>query len=85
MLVKDIKKGINNSLEEIQENSAKKVEALKEETKHPLKSYRKHNQTGDGFEQKHPRPKKGSRNNKEKPKWDNSGDRKPRKEIRTHR
>ena len=41
MLVEDIKKGINNSLEEIQENSAKKVEALKEETKHPLKSYRK--------------------------------------------
>ena len=41
MLVKDIKKGINNSLEEIQENSAKEVEALKEETKNPLKSYRK--------------------------------------------
>jgi hypothetical protein len=32
MLVEDIKKGINNSLKEIQENSAKKVEALKEET-----------------------------------------------------
>jgi hypothetical protein len=28
----------------------------------------KHNQTGDGIEQNHPRPKKGSRNNKENPK-----------------
>ena len=41
MLVQDIKNGSNISLEEIQENSAKVVEALKEETKHPLKSYRK--------------------------------------------
>ena len=41
MLVEDIKKGINNSLKEIQKNSAKEVEALKEETKHPLKCYRK--------------------------------------------
>jgi hypothetical protein len=32
MLVEDIKKGINNSLKEIQENSAEEVEALKEET-----------------------------------------------------
>ena len=32
MLVEDFKKGINNSLKEIQENTAKQVEALKEET-----------------------------------------------------
>ena len=32
MLVKDLKKGINNSLKETQENTAKQVEALKEET-----------------------------------------------------
>jgi hypothetical protein len=32
ILVEDIKKGINNSLKEIQENSAKEVEVLKEET-----------------------------------------------------
>jgi hypothetical protein len=32
MLVEDIKKGINNSPKEIQENRAKEVEALKEET-----------------------------------------------------
>jgi hypothetical protein len=32
MLVEDFKKGINNSLKEIQENTAKEVEVLKEET-----------------------------------------------------
>jgi hypothetical protein len=31
MLVEDFKKGINNSLKEIQENTAKQVEVLKEE------------------------------------------------------
>jgi hypothetical protein len=31
MLVDDFKKGINNSLKEIQENTAKQVEVLKEE------------------------------------------------------
>ena len=31
-MVEDFKKGINNSLKELQENTAKKVEALKEET-----------------------------------------------------
>jgi hypothetical protein len=35
-------KDINNSLEEMQENSGKQVEALKEEKhKNPLKNYRK--------------------------------------------
>ena len=37
MLVEDFKKGINNSLKEKQENTAKKVEALKEETQKSLK------------------------------------------------
>jgi hypothetical protein len=37
MLVEDFKKGINNSLKEIQENTAKKVEALKEEAQKSLK------------------------------------------------
>ena len=53
MLVQDIKKGINNSLKEIQENTAKEVEVHKEKTG-------KHNQTGDGIEQNHTRPTKGS-------------------------
>jgi hypothetical protein len=37
MLVEDFKKGINNSLKEIQENSAKQVEPLKEKAQKYLK------------------------------------------------
>jgi chromosome segregation ATPase len=37
MVVEDFKKDINNSLKEIQENTAKQVEALKEETQKSLK------------------------------------------------
>ena len=37
MVVEDFKKGINNSLKEIQENTAKQVEALKEEAQKSLK------------------------------------------------
>jgi hypothetical protein len=36
MLVEDINKGINNSLKEIKENHAKKVEAIKEATQTSL-------------------------------------------------
>jgi F0F1-type ATP synthase membrane subunit b/b' len=36
-VVEDFKKGINNSLKEIQENNAKQVDALKEETQKLLK------------------------------------------------
>jgi hypothetical protein len=36
MLVEDFKKGINNSLKEIQENTAKQVKALKEEAQKSL-------------------------------------------------
>ena len=41
MMVEDIKKDFNNSLKEIQENTAKQVEDLKEEKKNSLKNYRK--------------------------------------------
>jgi hypothetical protein len=37
MLAEDFKKGINNSLKEIQENTAKQVEVRKEETQKSLK------------------------------------------------
>jgi hypothetical protein len=60
MLVEDIKKGFNNSLKEIQENIAKELEVLKEIQKNTTKH--------DGIEQNHPRPKKGSKSNKENPK-----------------
>ena len=35
MQVEDFKKGINNSIREIQEKTAKQVEALKQETQTP--------------------------------------------------
>jgi hypothetical protein len=42
MMMEDFKKEINNSLKEIQENTGKQLETLKEETqKNLLKSYRK--------------------------------------------
>ena len=37
MLIEDFKKDINNSLKEIQENTGKQVEALKEETRKSIK------------------------------------------------
>ena len=51
MMVEDIKKDFNNSLKEIQDNTAKQVEDVKEEAqKNPLKIAGKHNQTGDEIE-----------------------------------
>jgi vacuolar-type H+-ATPase subunit E/Vma4 len=44
MMVEDIRKDFNNSLKEIQENTAKQVEDLKEEAKkkkNPIKNCRK--------------------------------------------
>ena len=41
MMVEDFKKDMTNSLKEIQENIAKQVEDLKEETQNPLKNCRK--------------------------------------------
>jgi F0F1-type ATP synthase membrane subunit b/b' len=40
MMIENFKKGINSSLKEIQENTGKQLEALKEETQTPLKNYR---------------------------------------------
>jgi ribosomal protein S6E (S10) len=88
MLVEDIKKDINNILKEIEENMAEQVEGLKEEAQKNKTKQRitgKNNKTGYGIEQNHPRSKNVSRNNKENPKGDNSGDRNPRKEIRNPR
>ena len=41
MMVEDIKKDFNNSLKEIQKNTAKQVEDLKRKHKNPLKNCRK--------------------------------------------
>ena len=83
MVIVDFKGGINNSLKEIQENTGKNVDALKEETQKISKNYRK-TQTGEGNEQNHPRSNNGNRNNKEITKVDNPGVRKSGKEIRSH-
>jgi hypothetical protein len=41
MVIEDFKKGINNYLKEIQKDTSKQLEALKEETQNSLNSYRK--------------------------------------------
>jgi hypothetical protein len=41
MMIEDFKKDISNSFKEIQGNTGKQVKSLKEETKNPLKNYRK--------------------------------------------
>jgi hypothetical protein len=72
MMVEDINKDFTNSLKEIQENTAKELQVLKEKQENTTKQEEvligKHIQTGDGNEQNHTRPKKGSRHNKENPK-----------------
>jgi hypothetical protein len=86
MMMEDFKKDINNSLKEIQENTGKQVETLKEETQKSLKEFTgKHYQTDEGIEKNHPGSKNGIRNNKQPTKGDNSGDINSRKEIRNHR
>jgi hypothetical protein len=86
MMIENFKKDINNPLKEIQENKGKQVEALKEEKKNSLKKITgKHKKIGEGIEQSHPGSKNENRNNKEITKGDNSGDRKPGNEIRSHR
>jgi hypothetical protein len=41
MVVEDFKKGINNSLKEIHENTARKVEPLKRKHKNTSRNYRR--------------------------------------------
>ena len=84
-MIEDFKKDIIKSLKEIKENIGKKIETFKEETHIPLRITGKHKQTGEGIEQNHPGSKIGNRNNKEITKGENPGDRKTRKEIRSHR
>jgi len=40
-MIEYFRKDKNNSLKEIQENTGKQAEVLKEETQNPLKTYRK--------------------------------------------
>jgi hypothetical protein len=41
MMIQNFKKEINNSLKERQENTGKKLKAVKRKHKNPLKNYRK--------------------------------------------
>jgi hypothetical protein len=85
MMMEDFKKERNNSLKEIQENTGKQLEALKEKPQKSLRVIEKHYQTGERIEQNHPGSRSGNRNNKVMTMGNNSGDRNPRKEIRNHR
>jgi hypothetical protein len=87
MLVEDFKKDINNSLKEIQENIAKQVEILKEETQKSLKELQENTnkQVMELNKAIQDLKMEVEKKNKENPKGDNSGDRKPRNEIRSHR
>ena len=63
------------------------VEEYKKGINKEIQKYRntgEHIQTGERFEHNHPGSKNGSRNNKEITKGDNSGKRKPKKEVRSH-
>ena len=77
MMIDDFKKDINNSLKEIQKNTGKHLEALKEETKKKSLKELQENNTKQVKDLKNV-----NRNNKEITKGDNSGD---RKEIRSYR
>ena len=69
MMVEDIKKDFNNSLKEIQENTAKQVEDLEEETQKSLKVLQE-NMTKQVMELNKTIEdvKEGIRHNKENPK-----------------
>jgi hypothetical protein len=78
MVIESFKKDIYNSLKEIQENTGKQLEALKEETQNTIKQVKKKNKTIQYLKMK-------KRNNEEITKEDNPGVGKPKKEIRSHR
>ena len=67
MIVEDIKKDFNNSLKEIQENTAKELQVLKEKQENTTKQVEvlKEKQDNNRLGQNHIRPKKESRHNKE--------------------
>ena len=51
MIIEAFKKNINNTLQEILENTGKYVETLKEDTNH-LRNTGKYNQAGEGIKKK---------------------------------
>jgi hypothetical protein len=84
MVVENFKKDINNSLKKIQDNTGKQVEVLKKETQKSLKELQE-NTTKQVKELNKTILALKIDNNKEIKKGDIPGDRKPRKEIISHR
>ena len=86
MMVEDIKKDFNNSIKEIQKNTAKQVEDIKEEAQKSLKELQENttkqvmelNKTIQDLKREVDTIKKTQSE-------DNAGDRNPRKEIWNHR
>ena len=86
MMIEDFKKNINNPLKKYRRTHVNRQKPLKGNTKIPLKITGKHNQTGGGIEQfRFQDLKMDLETIKKITKGHNSGDRKPRKEIRSHR
>ena len=75
MVLEEVKKVINNSLKVIQDNSRKQVEALKEKTQKSTKQVKELNKATQNLKMEIATIKK----------TDNTGDRKSRKQIRSHR
>jgi hypothetical protein len=85
MKIEDFKKDINNSLKEIQENRGKQVEVLKEETQKSLKELEGNTTKQVKELNKTIQDLKMALETIKNTKGDNPGDRKPRKEISSHR
>jgi hypothetical protein len=92
MMVERIMKDVNNSLKEIQENTAKKLQVLKEKHRNTTKQVeilkeKQENTSKQVMEMNKTilDLKKGSRHNKENPKRGNTRDRNTGKEICNHR
>ena len=64
MMVEDIKKDINNSLKEIQENMAKQAEGLKVEVQKFLKELQENTAKRKSLKRKHKNPLKNYRKKK---------------------
>jgi hypothetical protein len=85
MMIEDFKKDINNSITEIQENTGKQLETLKEETQKSLKELLENTIKPAKEMNKIIQDLKMEIEKKKITKGDNPEDRKPRKEIESHR
>ena len=86
MMKEDFKKDISNFFKEIQDDTAKEIEAFKEGTPKSFQNLQENiTKNMEEFKNTIQDLKMEIEKNKEITKRDNPGDRKPRKEIRSHR